>query len=102
MPPDDQPVKRRRKRDDGEDRLVKPNEHRPEQPARDASGKWRREVDKMTVRLGWHEGFLWHWFCQIATCIEFEQRLDRRNAEHAGFRLLRGMFDKTEVGADVQ
>ena len=68
---------------------------------RDPSGKWQREVTKLEERLGFPRKFLWHWFDQLALCVEFEQKLDRYLSEHAGFRLLRGMFDKVELGAEV-
>lgn len=79
---------------------MKANEHKKEQPPRDATGKWSREVGKMTERLGYPRGFLWHWFEQLAACVEYETRIDRANAERFGFRLLKGMFDK--AGMEMQ
>ena len=72
----------------------------PVQPERDATGKWKREVTKLGTRLGFPHGFLWHWFCQLAACSEFECGISRPDAETMGFRLLRGMFDKVNLGLE--
>lgn len=71
-----------------------------EQRPRDVTGKWKREVLRLNERLGFPEGFLWHWFDQLAMCSEFECRIPRGDAERMGFRLLRGMFDKVELGME--
>ena len=69
-------------------------------PPHDVTGKWRREVSKLNERLGFPDQFLWHWFIQLAICAEYETKIARHEAERMGFRLLRGMFDKVNLGMD--
>lgn len=71
-----------------------------EQPPHDVTGKWKREVLKLNERLGWPDKFIWDWFIQLAMCAEHETKIPRHEAERMGFRLLRGMFDKVNLGMD--
>lgn len=66
---------------------------------RDPSGKWRKKCDGFANELGWPRQFIWDHFDQLALCVEYEQKIERWLAEHAGYRLLRGMFDKAGLGA---
>ena len=81
-------------------RRSKVNEQK--QAPRDVTGKWRIKVHELADRLGWQRSALWSLFDECACLTEYELRIGRPIAESAGYRLLRGLVDKTELATEVQ
>lgn len=72
---------------------MKASEHKQEQPARDATGRWRRKVTELALKRGWSAEALWRRFDEFSCVVEMHQPVSRPISEHVGWRLLCHFYD---------
>ena len=74
--------------------VMRQGARRTNKPQIPRSAYWRKKVCELAERLGWQESALWSYYDEFCLLSQYEMKMPRLTSEHAGYRLLRGCFDK--------